>query len=221
MMFPHAAKGVKKIFTAEILALIGTVLLGVATTAFLAVGEDRLGENTGLSVTVLIGFLAGGVLALIALIFKLIGVIQTSMDEPAFKGVLYVTIFSMIVSAFATTFSYNLFISSVASGVSAVAELVTIVLIIVGVCHMADHYDRKDMMQRGGRILRIVLWLAVLSIIMRFISIFLPRNFEDANDLAKFIVIGLAVLSVMLSIAEYALYLAFLSKAKKMLGGTL
>lgn len=216
-MFPNAAKGVKKIFSAEILALIGTVLVGIATTIYLAVGEKRLEENTALATVVLIGLLAGSALMLIGLIIKIIGVFQTSKDEPAFKGVFYVALFDIAVTIVASIFSKNNFLNSVANGVSTIAEVVTTVLIILGICHMADILGRKDMLQRGGKILRIVVWLAGLSILLRFISIFLPKNYDDANDFAKVIVLSLMTLSVILSIVEYVLYIIFLSKAKKML----
>ena len=92
MRFPNAAKGMKKVFAAEILSLIAAIALGstlIMSIVFL--NFEQTGNETamGISGIGLLVFMAGAaVLTILALIFKLIGVVQTSKDEPSFKIVI-------------------------------------------------------------------------------------------------------------------------------------
>lgn len=217
MKFPNAAKGLKKIFNAEILYLFSIVFLGIGMTIALIVSEDESQLSDALGITMLIGLIAGAVMMAIALILKIVGVIQTAKDERSFKGVIYLTVFGLVITITAAAFFNNSVLNSISNTVSSVVSIITSVLIIFGICNMANQLGRQDIVQKGGKIFRIMIWLAILSIIMRFISIFLPKNIDDASNLAKVIVLCLSVMSILLSVVQYVLYISFLSKAKNML----
>ena len=216
MNFPHAAKGIKKLFIAEILCLVSVVSIGLGTILALFSAP-----NEGSGALVLTSISIGSFLVFLALILQIIGVIQAAKDEESFRIVIHVTLFSiavsLITSALSVIFRDDAILPSVANLVSSVVAVITTVLIIIGICNLMNTLGKQDLVAKGGKILRIVVWLAVLSLIMSFINIFLPNNIEDAKPLAKVIVICLTVLAVVLEIIEYVLYISLLGKASKAL----
>lgn len=214
MKFPNAAKGIKKLFTAEVLYLISVILIGLGTI-FALVSQSK----EGFSAVILSSVAVGGVIAIVALVLQIVGVIQASKDEASFKGVIYVTLFGIAVSVVASLLSAlfrdNAFLPSISNLVSSIVSVISTVLIILGICNLMNQIGKQDLVVKGGKVLRIIVWLAILSLIMRFINIFLPRNFDDAKPLAKVIVLCLCILAVILEIAEYVLYISLLSKASK------
>lgn len=217
MKFPSAAKGIKKIFTSEILYLLYSVFMGAALTiAGVILAEDREADDT-IGIILIVLTAVGGVLAVTGLILRIIGVVQTSRDEPSFRFVVFLAIFTLCVYGFAAFFPSDQLVSSIANVVSSAVSVVSNILIILGICNLAKQCDNQKVMEKGFKILRIVLCLAVLSIIANFISIFLPKNIGDATDSAKAFIIALGIFAVVLLITEYILYISFLGKAKKML----
>lgn len=214
MKFPNAAKGIKKLFTAEVLYLISVILIGLGTI-FALVSQS----SEGLAVVILSSVAVGGIIAIVALVLQIVGVIQASKDEASFKGVIYVTLFGIAVSVVASLLSAlfrdNAILPSISNLVSSIVSVISTVLIILGICNLMNQIGKQDLVVKGGKVLRIVVWLAILSLIMRFINIFLPSNFDDAKPLAKVIVLCLCILAVILEIAEYVLYISLLSKASK------
>ncbi len=214
MKFPNAAKGIKKLFTAEVLYLISVILIGLGTI-FALVSQS----SEGLAVIILSSVAVGGIIAIVALVLQIVGVIQASKDEASFKGVIYVTLFGIAVSVVASLLSAlfrdNAILPSISNLVSSIVSVISTVLIILGICNLMNQIGKQDLVVKGGKVLRIIVWLAILSLIMRFINIFLPRNFDDAKPLAKVIVLCLCILAVILEIAEYVLYISLLSKASK------
>ena len=217
MKFPNAAKGVKKLFSAEILYLLSVILIGVVSVITVIINNKMTTVSNAVAVLILVGFIAGGVLSVIAFILQIVGLVQASRDERAFKGVILLTVFGIVVSIIGAFFSKDSFINSLSTTINSVVSVISIILIILGIGNMSLQLQRQDMIERGGRIIRIIVWLAIISIIMNLISIFLPQNIDDASDLAKVIILSLTVIALMLNIAEYVLYLSFLSKTKKML----
>lgn len=214
MKFPNAAKGIKKLFTAEVLYLISVILIGIGTI-FALVSQSK----EGFSAVILSSVAVGGIIVIVALVLQIVGVIQASKDEASFKGVIYVTLFGIAVSVVASLLSAlfrdNAILPSISNLVSSIVSVISTVLIILGICNLMNQIGKQDLVVKGGKVLRIVVWLAILSLIMRFINIFLPSNFDDAKPLAKVIVLCLCILAVILEIAEYVLYISLLSKASK------
>ena len=218
MRFPNAAKGVKKLFVAEIFYLIGVVFLGLGVLfAFFVPQDIESSAATALGLSMLISLSIGSVAMIVGMILKFIGVIRSSKDEKAFKGVLYMIVISLVLSVVSAFFSGNKVLTSSTDVFVSILSVISTVLIILGVCNMAMKLERADIVERGGKILKIIITLALLAILSRFIGIFLPKNIDDASTLAKVIVLTIDVLTILLNVAEYVLYIIFLNKAQKML----
>ena len=215
MNFPHAAKGISKIFTAEILQLISLVtgvvalLMGIVSAGTL---QNAATAAAGVSGIIFIIFAAAtGVLSIIYLIFMIIGTIQCAKDEASFKMIIYLTIVNVVIALVAAIFPGNYFLASLAATTSDVVSFVCSLLVILGVGSMAAQLGNEELMERCSRIFKIILAIGVMSLLARFFMLFWGSVFAQA------LVFALAVLSIFLGFFQYFLYISMLAKAKKML----
>ena len=219
MKFPNAAKGVSKIFTAEILSLIALIATGImsiwAAITVAAAPPEGSEEVSTVFAAGAIGMIAfgaiAGIIAVIALIINIVGVVQASKDESAFKAIIYLVIFSIIVSVVATIFTGNQFAANLSNAIAEIVHLVCTVLVVLGIATMATQLQNEKVIAKGGTILKLIIWVGILAIIARLFAIFLP------STSAAVIITILAIVALVLSIAQYCIYLSFLSNAKKML----
>ena len=214
MSFPNAQKGIKKIYIGELLMLISIVLTTVSDIALLifSAPEEVSDATVGASVIGLVVFsVAASLLTVFALIFSIIGVIQTSKDEPLFKGVIAVMLLSVGVTVVSAIFTENQLVTKLTSVINEVSGTITIVLIVFGIGKMAEKLGNDDVFVRGQTLLRIIIWIALLSVIIKAVAAFAPYSVVLVLDIIM--LIGTGVLEVV----EYFLYLSFLNKTKKML----
>lgn len=215
MKFPNAAKGISKIFTSEILALIAAIATGVATILAVVMYASAKTNSTagaaasGIGTLVLV--LGASVLLVIALILKIVGVVQTSKDEDSFKMIIYLTIFTLIVAVVAAIFSRVTFLNNIANAVSSIGSFVTTLLIILGIGNLGVQVGNDEVIDKCSSQFKLILGIGIVALLARFFCIFLP------TVPAQGIVIALAVVALVLNIIQYILYLSLLSKAKKML----
>lgn len=226
MKFPNAAKGVKKIFSAEILKLVGSICLVVAAIiiavsvvgAFGASGGMRIADSENAMALLGGGALVAGIfafvwmiLSIIAFIMNLVGIINASRDEASFKSALLfliVGIFTAILSGF---FVNNGTVSSLLYTVSNLVSLFVYIFVIVGVVKLADQLNRGDVSAKGTNVLKLVIVISILSLIANLIAAIMGGMVASVTASVLFIV------ALVLSIVQYFMYLSFLSKAKKML----
>ena len=215
MKFPNAAKGISKIFTSEILALIAAIATGVATIlAAVMYASAKTNSTAGAAASgigTLVLVLGASVLLVIALILKIVGVVQTSRDEDSFKMIIYLTIFTLIVAVVAAIFSRVTFLNNIANAVSAIGGFVTTLLIILGIGNLGVQVGNDEVIDKCSSQFKLILGIGIVALLARFFCIFLP------TVPAQGIVIALAVVALVLSVIQYILYLSLLSKAKKML----
>lgn len=215
MKFPNAAKGISKIFTSEILALIATIATGVATILAAVMYASAKTNSTAGAAASGIGMLVLGlgasVLLVIALILQIVGVVQTSKDEDSFKMIIYLTIFTLIVAVVAAIFSRVTFLNNIANAVSSIGSFVTTLLIILGIGNLGVQVGNDEVIDKCSSQFKLILGIGIVALLARFFCIFLP------TVPAQGIVIALAVVALVLNVIQYILYLSLLSKAKKML----
>lgn len=215
MKFPNAAKGISKIFTSEILALIAAIATGVATILAVVMYASAKTNSTAGAAASGIGMLVLGlgasVLLVIALILKIVGVVQASKDEDSFKMIIYLTIFTLIVAVVAAIFSRVTFLNNIANAVSSIGSFVTTLLIILGIGNLGVQVGNDEVIDKCSSQFKLILGIGIVALLARFFCIFLP------TIPAQGIVIALAVVALVLNIIQYILYLSLLSKAKKML----
>ena len=215
MKFTNAFEGVKKIFAAEILALIasvcGTIALALPVVALVA-AANQSGGGTAASLggLVVVG-IATVVLSIIAFIFKLIGVNKASKDEPAFKIAFYMILAGIAVSILTGIFSSNSTVSSIMSAIGEIVNLAVTVYIIQGIKNLAQRLGDDKMVKSGDTLFKYIIAIYILVIIAQIVIMILQ------NGAAVVVALVIIVISGILEIIQYILYIRYLAKAKKML----
>ena len=222
MRFPNAAKGVKNIFTAQILQLIGAIceIIGfIILVGGLMAADATKGSNAG--VAALLGGSMGSmlllaaysILSLIAFIMQIVGIVNAKKDEESFKSALICLIIGIVATIIGGLFMrlsrvvFALFMS-----VGSLMGAFVIIFIISGCIKLADQLNIGDVSTKGSNILKMIVVIAGLSVILSIVS-----SFMMANVAIMVTAMILAVVSVVLSIVQYIMFLTFLSQSKKML----
>ena len=235
MRFPDAARGVKKIFAAEILALFGRLSI-IAAIIFLAVaiisgGASAEGLASGTadvdqvisgiaasSVGGLLGavicFIAASVLSIIAYILRIVGVVQARKNEDVFGTALAFIIIGLVCTALYVIFEgISPVVSSFANTVADLMEVLVTVFVVSGIVKLSDQLNNGEVAKKGIFIIKLIVFINAFALIGNLIMSFMG-GVNDSSDLASVII---AIVVSVLSIVEYILYLSFLVKAKKML----
>lgn len=218
MRFPNAFSGVKKLFAAEILQIIGVVAMGlsVAFLAILGVSINADNAVTGLGSFAFMSILAigGVVVMIIAAILKLVGLVKAGKDNKNFTYALYCIIIGLIcvfVGSFFQTSNPTFY--SICDSINKIADLISTVLIIQGVMNLASDLGDTEMVMKGATIFKAIIGIYVFAILGALTyAIMYPFPFLRAIG-AVF-----SFISIVLSIVSYILFLAYLAKAKNMLG---
>lgn len=215
MRFPNAASGVKKLFTAQILGLIASVatIIGLIFLIFTAAAADANAQGgavaAGLGTIILMG--ASAVLILIGSIMTLVGIIQASKDEGAFKTALIAIIVSLIAAVIAGIFSSNGLVQSICQIIQNVMNLAVTLFVINGVTNLAEKMNNTEVWSKGRNLLKVIVCIYALSLIASFISLIFGGIFMSVTAAI------LALVAAVLDVVSYFLYLSLLNKGKKML----
>ena len=215
MKFPNAAKGVKRIFTAEILKLVAAVvsIIGVAMMIItLAAAESKAeGATIAAGTGTVILLAVAAVLALIGGIMALIGIINASKDEGSFKIALVAIIISLCAAIVGGIFSQNSTIQSICQIVQNLMSIFVTVFVIQGVSNLAEKVGNDNVAAQGKTLLSIIVAVYALSLIANIIVLIFGGMFVSVTAGV------IAVIALVLNVIGYIVYLSLLSKGKKML----
>ena len=211
MKFPNAAKGVKKIFTAEILNLIGTIVMVIAAIvgAIGVAGAAGAQSSDGKALA-----LGGGImvaLIFIAVYMILVGIINASKDETNFKSALIFLIVGIVTTILVAVFRNNPVVYSMLLSLGDLMKVFVNIFVIAGGVKLADRMNRGDVSTKGTNVLKLIIVVAILSLIASLISSFMGGMVASVTAAVLFIV------GLVLNIIKYFMYLSFLSRLKKSL----
>ena len=217
MKFPNAFSGVKKIFAAEILQIIGILAMGFAAIFVVFAGVGVEADNALVGLGSLFGagaFSFGGIIVLLlAAIFEIVGLSKAGKDEKFFKYALYMVILGVVASVVGSFFqSSNTTIYSVCDSVNRLCDLISTVLIVQGIMNLANALGNAEMVAKGAVIFKAITFVYVLAIIGT-ISYGILASFV----FLRIISIVCLCFSLVLSFVSYILFLSYLAKAKRML----
>ncbi len=223
MRFPNAAKGVKRLFVAEILAFIAgiaAVAAGILLIAFLISGNTASESNVAGMLTMAGTGLAAGicglavfVLAIISFIMNILGLFKASKDEPTFRIALFATFVCIAFSftgAFFNTIG-NTFMQSLMEALCTAFELLMTIYVIQGIRSLAVRLNDGEMDSKGAVIFKLIFLIIVLEFVARVIVVIF------GGTLAGTVSAVITLCAAVLSIIQYILYLSYLSKGAKML----
>lgn len=207
MTLPNAHGGVQKIFIAEILSLIGTLLVLVGITFYGAilgiyssVGHETPGMS-GLAIGGTLSLVGGAFLPILALILNLVGLRQASKDEPdymnkAFWCAIWALILGVVSSVFQSLgWGGAVFFDVVGS----ILEICMMVFSIMGVSEVTQNISRQDVADMGPKIITI----SVIAMVVAIIAV-IVGNFIGGVA---------ALISVICTLVAYFVYIVFLARA--------
>ena len=215
MRFPNAFSGVKKIWLAEILmllaAVIGIILIFVIAGNSILV-DDVIVFNEGAAGTpVAILGIASAVIALVAFILNLVGLIIARKDDSGFRIALLVTVLGVIASAVSAIWSTNAGLVKWMDTLTTIFSMFASYYVLTGIANLADQIPDAETKALALKSRTLVEGSFCLTVIFKLIiNIF---KIQDGSTIYTI----LSIVALLLELISYILYLRALSKGKKML----
>jgi len=221
MELKNGKLGVKRIYTAELLqlfaAIVGVVaaILGIVAVALTAV-ENGEGAAIGLGAGAGALGIVAGVLGIVGFILYLVGVGTAAKDSAFFKTALTFIVIGIVASIFNTIFdginaAWAGYVASAFELIKSVTELLTVLYIVDGIIDFAKQIGDEAVQQKGNVfkwLLVIVYGLASLLVLIGIIC--------GATVASAIAVSAIGIVTAVLSVVKYFVYLALLAKAKNM-----
>ena len=214
MRFPNAFRGVKKIWLAEMLmllaAIVGIIIVIVMAANGTMVGEDIV-INEGVKTPIAVFGIVTAVIALVAFILNLIGLINANNDDSAFRIALLVTILGIAASAISAIWSNNETLNKWMDTALTICSMFASYYVLTGIANLAEKMSDAATKAVALKSRTLVEGsFCATALFKLIISIFKIQNGSTISTI-------LAVIALLLELVSYILYLRALSKGKKML----
>ena len=214
MKFPNAYSGVKKIYLAEVLLILAAIL-GIATIVVLAVNnvnieaEELNLESTPVTLT-LVFSIGAALLALIAFILNLFGVIRAQKDDDQFKMAMFFTFIGIVCSIISASFNNNEDLKGWMEVGNNLSSLFASYFVLGGIASLAGKYPDNMTMNLALKARTKVMSAFCIAAILRLtVNVFNIQN--------ETILLVLSVIVMLAEVVSYLLYMMTLAKGKKML----
>ena len=214
MRFPNAFRGVKKIWLAELLmllaAVVGIIMVIVMATNGTMVGEDII-INESVKTPIAILGIVTAVIALVAFILNLVGLINANNDDPAFRIALLVTILGIVASAISAIWSNNETLNKWMDTALTICSLFASYFVLTGIANLAEKMSDAATKALALKSRTLVEGsFCATALFKLIISIF---KIQEGSTISTI----LAVIALLLELVSYILYLRALNKGKQML----
>ena len=207
MQFPNALEGVKKIYKAEIIALIGGSVGFVA--AILALVGAKSGSVGGLAGG---GFLiiAASVLFIIAFIMNIVGLNKAKPDEENFKNALYMVLVGIVLSIVVGATKEGTLIHTLGESLSNICNLLVNYLVATALLNLANRLGDAAVAQKAKTVRTLLTVVWIITLVLQVIG----NTFTAKAGTIAFI---LVLIASVIEIIAYIIYLVLLGKARRML----
>ena len=214
MRFPNAFRGIKKIWLAELLmllaAVVGIIMVIVMATNGTMVGEDII-INESVKTPIAILGIVTAVIALVAFILNLVGLINANNDDPAFRIALLVTILGIVASAISAIWSNNETLNKWMDTALTICSLFASYFVLTGIANLAEKMSDAATKALALKSRTLVEGsFCATALFKLIISIF---KIQEGSTISTI----LAVIALLLELVSYILYLRALNKGKQML----
>ena len=207
MQFPNALEGVKKIYKAEIIALIGGIVGFVA--AILALVGAKSGSVGGLAGG---GFLiiAASVLFIIAFIMNIVGLNKAKPDEENFKNALNMVLVGIVLSIVVGATKEGTLIHTLGDSLSNICNLLVNYLVATALLNLANRLGDAAVAQKAKTVRTLLTVVWIIALVLQVIG----NTFTAKAGTISFI---LVLIASVIEIIAYIIYLVLLGKARRML----
>ena len=207
MQFPNALEGVKKIYKAEIIALIGAIVGFVAALLSLVGAQSgSLGGLAGAGILII----AMSVLFIIAFIMNIVGLNKAKPDEENFKNALYMVLVGIVLSIVVGATKEGTLIHTLAESLSNICNLLVNYLVATALLNLANRLGGDVVAKKAASVRTLLTIVWVIALVLNVMGDVLTRK-------AGMIAVVLALIASVVEIIAYIVYLGLLSKARGML----
>ena len=224
--FRNAAKGVRNIHMAGkfelTTAVIMAVMVGAIQFARITESYGFKAETDALRIESIGLMMIGGVIAIIGFAFCVQGTSDASRNEPTFKNALpclIIGILGIIAGCVLKTMGYHAFSLCFTTG--RIANVIAACFVLNGVSSIAVRMNNAEMGAKFKRTISRIITLQMGAVVLELFAgvVSMSRKpVEGGADPLGFVLGTCSLVSIILSVAAYIVYLKALSKARKMLG---
>ena len=207
MRFPNALEGVKKIYKAEIIALIGAVVGFVA--ALLSLIGMQSGGLGGMAVAGVL-IIAMSVLFIIGFIMNIVGLNKAKPDEENFKYALYKVLIGIILSIVVGATKEGTLIHTLGESISKICNLLVNYLVATALMNLAEKLGDTAVAQKAKSVHTLLTIVWVIALVLQVLG-------DAFTSKAGIIAFVLTLIASIIEIIAYIVYLSLLSKARGML----
>lgn len=201
MRFENAYSGIKKVYAAEIVALIGSIMIVVMTIMRL-IGLETAGVGTYITS---LGMMAANWLPTIAYIIMLIGFKKAKIEENSFKHAFRLALVNLIWTILAGMVQKWSFLTNYTAIISSVFSLLVTIFVIRGLKRLSLNAEESTFMYSKLNIV-VLITLSVLLVARIVCTFWLPINAGTFN-----------LMTSVLTVVFYLCYVIYLGQAKNML----
>lgn len=167
MKFPHAYKGVKLIFIAEIMSIIAAVVALIAALIATLVTSGRSGLAAS-SATLL---LVSGIASIVVFVVQLVGLFKGAKESRDFRIALWIvlvgiaaSITSAILQSIESTKGLSPILFAVLATISTLADFLVVICVLFGIADLANRLGDNEMDEKGHKLAFyfIIIYLVVL-----------------------------------------------------------
>ena len=215
MRFPNAFRGIKKIWLAELLmllaAVVGIILIVVILLQALHRSHFDVVNKAAVETPAAILGIITALIALVAFVLNLLGLINARKDDAAFKVALLVTVLGIVASAISAIWSTNAGLVKWMDTVLTICSLFASYYVLTGIANLAEQFPDEATKALALKSRTLVEGTFCATAIFKLIiNIF---KIQDGSTIYTI----LSIIALVLELVSYILYLRALSKGKKML----
>ena len=207
MQFPNALEGVKKIYKAEIIALIGAIV-GFVAAILGAVGAQS--DSTGVLAGAGVLIIAMSVLFIIGFVMNIIGLNKAKPDEENFKNALYMVFAGIILSIVVGATKDGTLLHTIGESLGNICNLLVNYLVATALMNLANRLGDAAVAQRAKSVRSLLTVVWIIAIVLQVLG-------DTFTSKAAVVAVVLALIASVIEIIAYSVYLGLLSKARGML----
>jgi hypothetical protein len=207
MQFPNALEGVKKIYKAEIIALIGAVIGFVAAIlGVVGLASGSVGGLAGAGVLII----AMSVLFIISFLMNIGGLNKAKPDEVNFKNALYMVIAGIVLSVVVGATKEGTLLHTLGNSLSNVCNLLVNYLVATALMNLANRLGDAAVAQKAKSVRSLLTAVWVIALVLHILG-------DAFTSKAGMIAGVLALIASVIEIIAYIVYLGLLNKSRGML----
>ena len=199
--------GVKKIYLAQLMSIVlmaVTIFMALISIMALKAESNGLLALAGVLAIVIL------VLAIVIIVFEMLGCYRAGSSENAFMIAFYILVFTLAVSLVGG-FVSNTVVSVIISILGDACNILTTFFILTGLCNIFAARGNTEMTTKGKNLIILEIVLYVVALILNVVDRFLNN---ESTQMVAYIV---SILAAVASLVAYILLFIYLKKSSELL----